>query len=185
MSKFYDILQNHPGIFQAGDMGTLLNTGRRVPPSLCLCVWSVDKTVKLYHVCHVSPCECRVSARVWRLGYWWQGLGPDGRCQVYLLCQHWPAPRRVLQTTGCFYKLLPINLVWGPFKYSKSNFNPVHVFLHFKSFCLVVLKVIFASKLSELQQFENWAANYQGWKWGKLLRVEIRQKKLTNAINKI
>ena len=47
MSKFYDILQNHPGIFQAGDMGTLLNTGRRVPPSLCLCVWSVDKTVKL------------------------------------------------------------------------------------------------------------------------------------------
>ena len=87
--------------------------------------------------------------------------------------------------TGCFYKLLPINLVWGPFKYSKSNFNPVHVFLHFKSFCLVVLKVIFASKLSELQQFENWAANYQGWKWGKLLRVEIRQKKLTNAINKI
>ena len=91
----------------------------------------------------------------------------------------------VLLYTGCFYKLLPINLVWGPFKYSKSNFNPVHVFLHFKSFCLVVLKVIFASKLSELQQFENWAANYQGWKWGKLLRVEIRQKKLTNAINKI
>ena len=94
-------------------------------------------------------------------------------------------PRSPMQYTGCFYKLLPINLVWGPFKYSKSNFNTVHVFLHFKSFCLVVLKVIFASKLSELQQFENWAANYQGWKWGKLLRVEIRQKKLTNAINKI
>ena len=53
-----------------------------------------------------------------------------------------------------------------------SNFNPVHVFLHFKSFCLVVLKLILASKLSELEQFENRAANYQlqitskhrGWK---------------------
>ena len=53
--------------------------------------------------------------------------------------------------TGCFYKLSTINLVWGPFKYSKSNFNHVHVFLHFKSFCLVVLKLILASKLSELQ----------------------------------
>ena len=39
------------------------------------------------------------------------------------------------------------------------TFNPVHVFLHFNSFCLVVLKLIFASKLSELQQFENRAAN--------------------------
>ena len=44
---------------------------------------------------------------------------------------------------------------------SESNFNPVHVFLHFKSFCLVVLKLILALKLSELQQFENRAANYQ------------------------
>ena len=52
--------------------------------------------------------------------------------------------------TGCFYRLSPINLVWGPLKYFKSNFNPVHVFLHFKSFCLVVLKLILASKLREL-----------------------------------
>ena len=52
--------------------------------------------------------------------------------------------------TGCFYRLSPINLVWGPLKYSKSNFNLVHVFLHFKSFCMVVLKLILASKLSEL-----------------------------------
>ena len=37
----------------------------------------------------------------------------------------------------------------------------MHVFLHFKSFCLVVLKLILASKLSELEQFENRAANYQ------------------------
>ena len=37
----------------------------------------------------------------------------------------------------------------------------MHVFLHIKSFCLVVLKLILASKLSELQQFENRAANYQ------------------------
>ena len=64
-------------------------------------------------------------------------------------------------STGCLYKLLPINLVWGPLKCSKSKFNPVHVFLHFKSFCLVVLKLILASKLSELQQFQNGAANYQ------------------------
>ena len=61
--------------------------------------------------------------------------------------------------TGCFYRLSPINLVWGPLKCSKSNFNPMHVFLHFKSFCLVVLKLILASKLSELEQFENLAAN--------------------------
>ena len=36
--------------------------------------------------------------------------------------------------TGCLYKLSPIKLVWGPLKCSKSEFNPVHVFLHFKSF---------------------------------------------------
>ena len=65
-------------------------------------------------------------------------------------------------TTGCLYKLSPINLVWGALKCSKSNFNPVHVFLYFKSFCLVVLKLILASKLSELQQFANRAANNQG-----------------------
>ena len=40
--------------------------------------------------------------------------------------------------TGCLYKLLPINLVWGTLKCSKSKFNPVHVFLHFKSFCQVL-----------------------------------------------
>ena len=59
-------------------------------------------------------------------------------------------------STGCFYKLSRINLV---LKCPKSNFNPMHVFLHFKSFCLVVLKLILASKLSELQQFENRAEN--------------------------
>ena len=47
----------------------------------------------------------------------------------------------------------------GPLKCSKSNFNPVHVFLHFNSFGLVVLKLILASKLGELEQFENRAAN--------------------------
>ena len=54
-------------------------------------------------------------------------------------------------TTGCSYKLSTINLVWGPLKCTKSNFNPVHVFLHFKSFCLVVLQLISASKLSDLK----------------------------------
>merc|ERR1711949_32822 len=63
--------------------------------------------------------------------------------------------------TGCLYKLSRINLLFGPLKCSKSNFNPVHVFLHFNSFCLVVLKLILALKLSELEQFENRDANYQ------------------------
>ena len=35
----------------------------------------------------------------------------------------------------------------------------MHVFLHFKSFCLVVLQLILASKLSELEQFEKQAEN--------------------------
>ena len=60
--------------------------------------------------------------------------------------------------TGCFYKLSPINLVWGQLKCTKSNFNPVHVFLHFKSFGLVVLQLILASKLSEWEQLKNFAA---------------------------
>ena len=76
-------------------------------------------------------------------------------------------------STGCFYKLSTINLVWGPLKYFKSNFNPVHVFLHFKSFCLVVLQLILASKLSEWEQFENFAANYQ---FKKKKRAKITQK---------
>ena len=54
------------------------------------------------------------------------------------------------ENTGCLYKLSTINLVWGPLKCTKSNFIPVHVFLHFKSFCLVVLQLILASKLSQL-----------------------------------
>ena len=64
-------------------------------------------------------------------------------------------------STGCSYKLSRINLLFGPLKCSKSNFNTVHVFLHFNSFCLVVLKLILASILSEVEQFENRAANYQ------------------------
>ena len=57
----------------------------------------------------------------------------------------------------------------------------MHVFLHFKSFCLVVLKLILASKLSELQQFENRAANYQL----ASIKGGNEAKKQTNAINKI
>ena len=41
------------------------------------------------------------------------------------------------------------------------NFNPMHVFLHFNSFYLEVLKLILAAKLNELEQFENRAANCQ------------------------
>ena len=42
-----------------------------------------------------------------------------------------------------------------------SNCNPVHVFLHFGTFGSVVLQLILASKLSELEQFENFSANNQ------------------------
>ena len=57
----------------------------------------------------------------------------------------------------------------------------MHVFLHFNSFCLVVLKLILASKLSELEQFENRAANYQL----ASIKGGNEAKKQTNAINKI
>ena len=63
------------------------------------------------------------------------------------------------ESTGCSYKLSRKNELFGPLKCSKSNFNPVHVFLHFNSFCLEVLKLILASKLSELEQFESRGAN--------------------------
>ena len=49
----------------------------------------------------------------------------------------------------------------------------MHVFLHFKSFCLVVLQLILASKLSEWEQFENFAANYQ---FRKKKRAKMTQK---------
>ena len=57
----------------------------------------------------------------------------------------------------------------------------MHVFLHFNSFCLVVLKLILASKLGELDQFENLAANYQL----ASIKGGNEAKKQTNAINKI
>ena len=37
----------------------------------------------------------------------------------------------------------------------------MHVFLHFGTFSLVVLQSILASKLGDLEQFENWEANIQ------------------------
>ena len=46
-------------------------------------------------------------------------------------------------------------------KIKQIKFNPVHVFLHFGTFGLKVLQLILASKLSELEQFENIAANIQ------------------------
>ena len=60
-------------------------------------------------------------------------------------------------------------------------FNPVHVFLHLESFCMVVLKLILASKLCELEQFENRAANglftYKIEVSGKWLRSRAKCKK--------
>ena len=37
----------------------------------------------------------------------------------------------------------------------------MHIFLHFGTFGLMVLQLILASKLSELEQFENFSANNQ------------------------
>ena len=95
-------------------------------------------------------------------------------CNIH--CRHQPSPAATESSainTGCLYKLSQINLVWGPLKCTKSNFNPVYVFLHFKSFCLVVLQLILASKLSEWEQFENFAANYQ---FRKKKRAKMTQK---------
>ena len=43
----------------------------------------------------------------------------------------------------------------------KSNFKPVHFALYFGNFTLLALKLILASKLSELELFENRAADNQ------------------------
>ena len=51
--------------------------------------------------------------------------------------------------------------LWGPLKCTISNCNPVHVFLHFGTFGSLVLQLILASKLSELEQFEFFSANNQ------------------------
>ena len=53
------------------------------------------------------------------------------------------------------------NCIWGPLKGTKSSFKPVHLFLHFGTFGLLVLQLILASKLSELEHFENLSANNQ------------------------
>ena len=46
----------------------------------------------------------------------------------------------------------------------------MHVIIHFRTFGLEVLQLILASKLSELEQFENFAAkapleSKKEWKW--------------------
>ena len=51
----------------------------------------------------------------------------------------------------------------------------------FGTFGLMVLQLILASKLSELEQFENQAANYQL----ESIKGGNEAKKQTNAINKI
>ena len=62
--------------------------------------------------------------------------------------------------------------VWGAFKDPKSNFKPVHFALYFGNFTLMILKLILASKLGEIEQFENRAANNQIAR----NRVKIRPK---------
>ena len=93
----------------------------------------------------------------------------DKTCKIHLCSKKHPRHCRYFwgfdscrngeSCTGCLYKLSQINLVWWSLKCTKSNFNPVYVFPHFKSFCLVVLQLILSLKLSELEQFEKQAEN--------------------------
>ena len=75
--------------------------------------------------------------------------------QRFLKCRN--TSRRFLQGP---HKLPTKSMwLWGPLKCTISNCNPVHVFLHFGTFGSVVLQLILASKLSELEQFEKWPEN--------------------------
>ena len=62
----------------------------------------------------------------------------------------------------------------------QSNFNPVLIFPHFGTFCLLVLQLILA-EFSDLEQFENWAANCQFASkyesYGKWLQPRAKCKK--------
>ena len=73
------------------------------------------------------------------------------------------------------------NFVSEPLKCTKSNFNPVLIFPHFGTFCLLVLQLILAEKFSDLEQFENWAANCQFASkyesYGKWLQPRAKCKK--------
>ena len=64
-------------------------------------------------------------------------------------------------STGSFIRIEVFKFRQKAIKIIKSDFNPVHVFLNFGTFSLVVLQLILASKLSKLEQFENWEANFQ------------------------
>ena len=57
----------------------------------------------------------------------------------------------------------------------------MHVFLYFGTFSLVVLQLILASKLGELEQFENRAAKYQL----ESKKSENETLKKSNAITKL
>ena len=58
-------------------------------------------------------------------------------------------------------------------KMEQIKIYPVHVFLHFGTFGINVVQLILASKLSELEQFENFAANNQ---FRKQKRVKMTPK---------
>ena len=81
-------------------------------------------------------------------------------------------PRVSKYLQGCQQLLMYIICAWGALKGPKSNFKPVHFSLCLGNFTLLVLKLILASKLSELVQFENRTANNQIAR----KRVKIRPK---------
>ena len=75
-----------------------------------------------------------------------------GLRQLFYYCNIIQGPSKLWSDRNC---------IRGPLKGPKSSFKPVHLFLHFGTFGLVVLQLILASKLSELDHFENLSANNQ------------------------
>ena len=96
----------------------------------------------------------------------------QGRTETSSRQNFLPANIILMFIQGCQQLLMYFICVWGALKGPKFNFKPVHFALYFGNFTLLALKLILASKLSELEQFENQAANNQIAR----KRVEIRPK---------
>ena len=63
--------------------------------------------------------------------------------------------------TGSFKRLGVIKFRLRAVKMQQIKFSTCAFFFHFGTFCVVVLQLILASKLGELEEFENWTANSQ------------------------
>ena len=96
---------------------------------------------------------------------------------AYLLTSKWwwekTYPYNWSATTGSLKSIAWKYMALKAIKMEQSYFNPVHVFLHFGTFGLKALQLILASKLSELEPFENFAAYNQ---FRKQKRVKMTPK---------